>query len=161
MNPKLTAGLIVLVAYTWGISALAINYCEGEHAKAVVQQHEDSTKIEYVVQSAVVEVDKAAQQREVQIQTVYKTIYVEVAKHENSNLDAQYLSAGWVRIFNEGASGMSDDTSSVSLDDAAASTVTAAAALRPIIDGQAQYHEVANRLIQCQSYVTALEPFYK
>lgn len=157
------------VAWTLLVVLLTHRYDEGRAAivesgrVAVVAEHK--AKVENKVegethqstQKSVVYVDR--------VRTEFKIIYKEAERHEDSGLDSAELSAGWVRIFNEGAragsEGVPGDTAAGPVDDAAGSGITAAQALPTIADTQERYYIEARKLAQCQEFVLSLAPFYK
>lgn len=162
LRPYLAIGKLVL----WGIVLCALvyfywQYQRGQDALDKLNAQKAAVKVEVAMVKDITKSDTKAAEVQTKIKTVYKTIYVEVNNHANSGLDDTPLSSGWVRIFNEGARGMSEDTSPVAIDDATPSNVTGAGALGTITQSQQQYYEVRNQLIQCQNYVKALEPMYR
>lgn len=152
--------ILILVIYTAFVSYVVSAIIENMRVRADAKAVKASQKVTASTAKTVNAVDSKAQEQEVRIRTVYKTIYVKAKNHESSGIDSNKLSNGWVRIYNEGAKGVPNNTSSIPLDDGAPSTISGADALTTIIAGQAQYHEISNRLIHCQSYVKSLEPFY-
>lgn len=148
------------IVYTGLIIYGTMAWCNYNHLKDVEAARKEATKITRQVATPIRAADQAASVEQIKIKTVYKTIYVEAERHEDSGNDALHLSSEWLRIFNEGARGLSNDTSPLALDDDSSGTVSGAEALKTIVIGQSQYHEISSRLNHCQAYVSALSPFY-
>lgn len=132
---------------------------EGDRKEAVAENKE---KVEGVIGRAVVLNNTTVTYEVEKLRVIYRDVYKEAIAHETSGLDAFSLSAGWLRIHNEGASplGVPEDTGARPVDDDADSGLTAAQALPVIVENYETDAIVRKKLDKCVGYVRALSPLY-